>query len=284
MIPENPNDYFKIQMSQADFNRLSNFINQEYGIKLPPSKHIMLQSRLHKRLRELRMRNFKDYIDYVFSQQGRSTELIHMIDVVSTNKTDFFREPSHFEFMNRVLLPRVAAENPRAFLRVWSAGCSSGEEPYTIAMVLSEFRAAHNGLDFHILGTDISTQVLQAAANATYKMDKVEPVPLELKRKYMLKSKDKDNPQARMAPSIRAKVTFERLNFMDPAYQVGAPFDIIFCRNVLIYFERDVQEQVILKLADRLKPGGTFFMGHSESITNMKVPLAQIQPTIFRRT
>ena len=168
-------------------------------------------------------------------------------------------------------------------LKVWSAGCSSGEEPYTLAIVMSEFKEKYPGFDFQILGTDISTQMLQTGANAIYKEDRISVIPMYLKKKYFLRSKDRNNPQVRLVKPIRDKVSFRRLNFMDTVYDIHDQFDIIFCRNALIYFERENQEMVINKLCQKLSPNGYFFLGHSESITNMKVPLKSIKPTIFRK-
>jgi chemotaxis protein methyltransferase CheR len=208
------------------------------------------------------------------------------MDVVSTNKTDFFREPVHFDFMSTELIPSFlkSQNTPRHHFKIWSAGSSSGEEAYTLAIVMEEAKEKYPGLDYSILGTDISTKMLQAGANAIYKEERVETIPLNIKKKYLLKSKDRSNPTVRLIPRLRQKVKFSRLNFMDQSYtDIRETFDIIFCRNVLIYFDRETQEKVINKLCQKLKSGGYFFLGHSESITNYDVPLTQIKPTIFRR-
>jgi chemotaxis protein methyltransferase CheR len=278
------NEIFKAKLTDDEFRKLSEFIYREYGIKMPPVKKIMLQSRLQKRLRELNMANFKEYVDFVFSKEGQDNEVIHMIDVVSTNKTDFFREPVHFEFMTDVAIPEFIEENRgKGTVKVWSAGSSSGEEAYTIAMTLSECKEKFSGLDFSIFGTDISSRILQTAVEAIYKEARIEGVPINYKRKYFLKSKDRINPTVRIIPELRRKASFARLNFMDNTFNINETFDIIFCRNVLIYFDRETQEKVINKLCLRLKPNGFFFLGHSESITSMQVPLKQIKPTIFRK-
>lgn len=276
-------DFYRISLSEEEFKKLSSFIYRESGIKLPPVKKVMLQSRLQKRLRDLNMHSFKEYCDFLFSKDGADSEIIHMLDVVSTNKTDFFREPAHFDFLTETALPDFYRTGRGRQLKLWSAGCSSGEEPYTLAIVLSEFAEKNPGFDFSIWATDISTRILQSAMNAVYKEDKVEAVPLTLKKKYMLKSKDRANPTVKMASSIRGKVRFGRLNFMDDHYSVPETFDIVFCRNVLIYFDRDTQEQVINKLCTKLKQGGYLMLGHSESTLNMKLPLRQVKPTIYVR-
>lgn len=277
-------EIFKAKLSNSDFNKLSTFITREYGIKMPPAKKVMLQSRLQKRLRELNIKSYKEYIDYVFSKKGIQEELIHMIDVVTTNKTDFFREPSHFEYLKNDGLPEfIANYSSRRLLKAWSAGCSSGEEPYTLAIVFSEFGLNHPGFDFNILATDISSRILNRASMAIYSEDRVEVLPLALKKKYLLKSKDREKKTVRITPQLRQKIIYKRLNLMDASYDVNDMFDIIFCRNVLIYFDRNTQEQIINKLCSKLKTGGLFFLGHSESIMNLNVPLVQIKPTIFKR-
>jgi chemotaxis protein methyltransferase CheR len=278
------NEIFKAQLSQEEFDKLSRFIYKESGIKMPPVKRVMLQSRLQKRLRELNMTTFKDYIDYVFSKDGLNGEIIHMLDVVSTNKTDFFREPVHFDFLSNTVLPEFVQQRTGSrTIKVWSAGCSSGEEPYTISIVMADFAEKNPGFDFSIIGTDISTQILQKAVDAVYKEERVTIIPLETKRKYFLRSKDRVNPTVKVNSDLRKRVRFGRLNFMDNYYDIPETFDIVFCRNVLIYFDRETQEKVINKLCDKLRPGGYFFLGHSESIMNMQVPLKQVKPTIFQR-
>jgi len=271
---------FKMQMSDVDFQRLSKFIYENYGIKLPPVKKVMLQSRIQKRLRELEIESYRDYVDFVLSKEGIE-EVVNMIDVVSTNKTDFFREAAHFDFMQTTMLPEMM-HNFRPPLKVWSAGCSTGEEPYTLAMVLSDFKQKNASFDFTILATDISTKVLQRGMTAIYDEERVNVVSLEMKRKYLLRSKDKTSRVVRIVPDLRRKIQFKRLNFIDNNYDAPVQ-DVVMCRNVLIYFDRITQEKVIQKLCSKLRVGGYFFLGHSESIMNLDVPLKQIKPTIFQR-
>lgn len=285
MFETNFRDVFQAKLSNSEFKKLSDFIFSEYGIKMPDVKKTMLQSRLQKRLRALQMTSFSEYVDFVFSKKGQTEEVIHMMDVVSTNKTDFFREPVHFEFLkDHIIPPLFTPGNYRRPLKIWSAGCSSGEEPYTIAIALSELKEEYPGLDYSILATDISTQMLQNGMNGIYKESRIAALPMSLKRKYFLKSKNRENPTVRVIPELRKKVTFQRLNFMEATYNLTDDFDIIFCRNVLIYFDQKTQENVIRKLTYRLKTNGYFFLGHSESITNFHLPLQQIKPTIFIRT
>jgi chemotaxis protein methyltransferase CheR len=274
------------KLNEAAFYRLSKFVNNEYGIKLPPSKKVLLESRLQKRLRGLGMTSFSDYADYVFSSEGTKTELIGMIDTITTNKTDFFRESAHFELLLHEILPCMFSHNGQdnhKICDVWSAGCSSGEEPYTLAMVLREFAEQSPLFRFFIKATDLSSQVLEKGREGIYQEKDIEPIPLRLRRKYLLRNRDSSHPLVRIIPDLRRRVQFERLNLMDDYYSIHEMMDIIFFRNVMIYFTRETQEVTINKLCRHLKPGGYLFIGHSESLFSMKVPLVQVVPTVYRR-
>ena len=271
-------------LNDADFTKLSNFIYVNYGIKLPISKKIMLQSRLASRLKINGIKSYADYTKYVLSGEASESEIVNMIDLVSTNKTDFYRESAHFDFMKEVVLPDFLVADSRQPLKIWSSASSSGEEAYTIAMVISEFIENNRKIDFEILGTDISARILEKAKLGIYPIDRVDVIPISQKKKYLLRSKDQENPMVRIVPNLRAKARFQRLNLMDSSYNVPKDFDIIFCRNVLIYFDRETQEKVINKLCMHLKPGGYFFLGHSESISGIDVPLKPLKPTMFVKT
>jgi chemotaxis protein methyltransferase CheR len=284
MIDPVLHEIYKTRLTEEEFERLSSFIYRETGIKMPPVKITMLQSRLQKRLRHLNIRSFKEYIDYVFGEKGGDSEIIHMIDVVSTNKTDFFREPMHFDYLSCHILPEQAELVRGRPLRIWSAGCSSGEEAFTLAMVLSEYNSENKyKIDFSILGTDISTDILQKAVNGVYKEDRIAGISTGLRKKYFLKSKDPKNRTVRIVPELRNKVLWKRLNFMESYYDLKEKYDIVFCRNVLIYFDRQTQEYVINKICMHLRKGGYFFLGHSESIMGMDLPLEALKPTIYRK-
>jgi len=274
------------KLSKNEFQHLSEFIQSEYGIKLPPAKKIMLESRLQKRLRKLGIQEFSEYIDYVFTPEGTASELVNMVDVITTNKTDFFREPHHFEYLTETALPQLIQLDQagvRRPLKVWSAGCSSGEEPYTLAIVLSEFAEAHPPFTFNILATDLSSRVLEAGSLGIYEKHKIEPIPLNLRKKYLLRSKDSNLDIVRIAPVLRGKAHFKRLNLLEEHYPLHEIMDIIFFRNVIIYFSRGNQEKIINRICRHLRPGGYIFMGHSETLVNMNVPLQQVRPTIYRR-
>ncbi|MEW5772592.1 MAG: protein-glutamate O-methyltransferase [Thermodesulfobacteriota bacterium] len=268
-------------LSDKDFGRFAEFIHAECGIKLPPSKKTMLEARLQKRLRILGLPDFKSYADRVFQPGGADHELIHLIDAVTTNTTDFFREPRHFEYLSDVLLPQWRAGNRGREFKVWSAGCSLGMEPYTLSMVLSEFAARFSDFRFSIMATDISTQVLEKAARGIYTEDQVRAVPDSLKRKYFLRSKDRSRGLVRVVPELRRTVTFRRLNFMQE-FGVKDKLDVVFCRNVIIYFDKPTQEGLLRRLTSCLHRGGHLFIGHSESLAGLSLPVEQAAPTIYR--
>lgn len=273
-------------LTSTDFQQLSSLIYSELGIKMPETKNTMLTGRLARRLRALGLRTFSQYCQFLFSPKGLEEEMVHLINAVTTNKTDFFREPSHFEYLTRTALT-VLQENqrfsPRRPLRIWSAGCSTGEEPYTLAMVLSDYQANQPGFRFSILATDISTRVLEIARRAVYPMERIEPISQHHRKKYLLKGRDQRNPEVRIAPELRSLVRFGRLNFMDDDFGLPEMADIIFCRNVIIYFDRPTQERLFKKFCRCLHPGGHLFIGHSESLTGMDLPLRQVAPTVYQR-
>ena len=274
------------RLGKRDFDTLSDLIEKHAGIRMPASKRTMLEGRLRRRLKECGMNNFDQYCRFLFKDGGLDDELTNLIDVVTTNKTEFFREPGHFEFLTRRIVPDlmhrgIGVQRP---LRVWSAACSTGPEPYTLAMVLSEVRAAIPGFDFHILATDISTSVLRAAARAIYPEAMAEPIPLELRKKYLLRSRDRTAGRIRMAPEIRNKVEFRHLNFMDPDYRLQPAQDVVFCRNVLIYFDNDVRKTVLTRICRYIPTAGYLVVGHSETLGNIELPVKQVVPTIYLRS
>jgi len=208
---------------------------------------------------------------------------VHLIDVVTTNKTDFFREPSHFDFIRKVAVPQLLKQRSRPDLKVWSAACSTGMEAYTTAMVLDEMARTGTRMRFRILGTDISTAVLRIAKAAIYTRDTLSPVPDDFVKRYFLRSRNRLSDEVRVVPELRKLIHFMRMNLMDTSYPVDRDVDIIFCRNVLIYFEKETQRKVVSQLCDHLRPGGYLMVGHSESMVHSVVPgLKQVQPTIFR--
>jgi chemotaxis protein methyltransferase CheR len=282
----NSNEITGLTMSDRDFSRMSQFIYTECGIKMSAAKKVMLESRLRKRLRALGLKSYGEYCEYLFSPSGIENELVHMIDMVTTNKTDFFREPVHFNYLVKHALPELLNAHEAGVRRtviIWSAGCSTGEEPYTLSMVMNDFAESVKGYRYAILATDISTKVLNAAKSGIYHEDRIEPVPALMKKKYLLRSRDRSKALVKIAPELRKQVRFRRLNFMDSDFGMREPADVIFCRNVIIYFDRRTQESLIGRFCKNLRPGGYLFMGHSETLFGMDVPLVQVAPTIYRK-
>ncbi len=273
-----------IELSPEGFARFADYITCQLGIKMPESKLTLVQSRLMRRVRELKMRSLNEYEEYFFAA-SHGIEREHLINAMTTNKTDFFREAGHFDFLRSTALPNLMQSGSRIDprLKVWSAGCSSGEEPYTIAMVLAEYAAEHAGFDFAVLGTDISTKVLRHAQSGIYAESLIEPIPKEMRGKYLLKSRNRAEGKVRIVPGLRRKVSFHPLNFMEADYRIKDTFDVVFFRNVLIYFDLKTQEQVVNKICRNLNPGGYFFASHSESLSALDVPLRSIGTAIYQR-
>jgi chemotaxis protein methyltransferase CheR len=244
----------------------------------------MLEMRIKRRLKDLDLTSYSDYCDYLFGHEGLKDEIVNLIDVVTTNKTDFFRESGHFNYLVDKMLPELTSRNGggRTFL-IWSAGCSTGEEPYTMAIVLSEYALTHPGFRFRILATDISTTVLAKAEMGVYTNEVISPVPASLKMKYFMRSRDRAANQVRVAPELRRLIEFRRLNFMDADYGIAEKADVIFCRNVIIYFDRPTQERILKKLTHYLVAGGYLFVGHAETLHDMDLPLTPVAPALYRR-
>jgi len=269
------------KLQDEDFLQISAFIEEHYGIQLPVSKKMMVEARLQRRLKATNISTFGEYFSLVFSPEGR-TEFQKMIDLITTNKTDFFRESNHFDFLSESVLPGLVREQDT--INIWSSACSSGEEVYSILITLEEyFFRTLRSVPYSILGTDLSMQVLEKAARAIYDEDRLDNVPLYIKKRYFLKNKDRENPKARVKPDLLKSVAFKQLNLLKEIKGIDFNFDIIFCRNVLIYFNREVQQEVVSKLIRHLKPGGFLLIGHSESLNNMSLPVRQVKPTVYQK-
>jgi chemotaxis protein methyltransferase CheR len=271
-------------ISSRDYTRVCDLVYQEAGIRLGPDKRTMLEGRLNRRLKALEIESYGEYCEYLFRREGLKEELVHLIDVVTTNKTDFFREPGHFQFLVEKALPELTAgDGGGRPLLIWSAGCSTGEEPYTLAIVLSEYAQTHPGFRFRILATDISTTVLARAELGVYSNEAVSPVLAALRRKYFMRSRDERSDRVRVVPELRRLVEFRRLNFMENDFGLMEKADAIFCRNVIIYFDRQTQERILRKLSNCLLPRGYMFVGHAETLHDMDLPLVPVAPALYRR-
>ncbi|MGE5717764.1 MAG: CheR family methyltransferase [Acidobacteriota bacterium] len=262
------------------FRRFQGLILGESGIRLADVKKALLTGRLSRRLRELGVTSFGEYLRRV---EADESERVRMLDLITTNETRFFRESRQFELLDSEVLPRWAAEaaegkRPRR-LRAWSAGCSTGEEPYSLAMLLlSHFPGEW---DLEILATDLSTRALERARAAVWPLSKSKEIPPGFLKGYMLRGTGPEDGKMKAGPEVRALVRFERLNLNDATYKVRGPFDLILCRNVLIYFDAEGKRRVIERLLSHLGPAGYFFVGHAESLNGITDRVRAVTPSVY---
>jgi Methylase of chemotaxis methyl-accepting proteins len=271
-------------MNPETFELFKEFIETNLGIKIPPSKKIMLESRLAKRLRALKIPTYEEYCAYVFSQEGFEREIQQLIDVVTTNETDFFREGNHYEILKDQILPELVIDRRVDELNVWSVAASTGQEAYTLAMVLEEFSRGRSPFRYRILGTDISETVLRVAQIGIYTEHQASKIPSPLKRKYCMQSKNPEQKTIRFKPEIRDRIMFRKMNLMDNEYQIKKKYQIVFCRNVFIYFDRPTQKKVLERIYSHMAPGGYLFMGHSENIGSVQLPLSNVASAVYKKT
>jgi chemotaxis protein methyltransferase CheR len=271
----------EFQLTTAQFDEVRHLVKSMAGISLGEGKRDLVRSRLNKRLRSLEMASYDDYLAMVKADKS-GKELVHLLDAISTNVTNFFREPAHFDFLRELLAEREAMASagraPRR-LRIWSAGCSSGEEPYTIGMTVCESLSTLSGWDIRILATDISTNVLEKASRAVYPKEAAAKMPKGIAPKYFDKTAD---GQIQVRKPVRDLVTFGRLNMMG-SWPMKGPFDAIFCRNVMIYFEKATQIELVKRYHGMLAPGGILFIGHSENLTGFTHGFKSVRPTVYRK-
>jgi chemotaxis protein methyltransferase CheR len=270
-------------VTDTDFALFQQLLEKETGIYLSPAKKSLLVGRLSRRLRELGLSDLRKYYKRVLSDPD---EHVRMIDCISTNETQFFREPLHFEFLEERVLPGWIAQaeagvRPRK-IRVWSAGCSTGEEPASIAMSLLHHFPAASGWQIEILATDISTRVLSMARAGIWRVEKASQIPAPLLRAFMLRGTGTQEGKMKAGPEIQQAVRYERFNLLgEPAPSSSAPFDVIFCRNVLIYFQPETKARVVRRLLSHLVPEGFLFVGHSESLNHLSDSVRSVVPTVY---
>ena len=271
-------------VSDREFALFQKLIYREAGIHLAPAKKALLEARLTRRLRELGLTSFDAYYRHILDPD-HSDELIVLLDRISTNETHFFREPKQFEFLESEVFPAWKERNRAAggtrHIRVWSTACSSGEEPYSLAMMLWNHFPSGSGWDFEILATDLSTRVLGRAAAGVWPITKASEIPRDYLTKFMLKGTGEQSGNMKAGAELRSVVRFERLNLNDDDYPVTGNLDLIFCRNVLIYFDTQSRARVIQRLVDRLAPMGFLFVGHAESLTGVTDRVRYVVPTIY---
>ena len=265
----------------ADFSEV---ITRILGIKMPASKKLMLQGRLYRRAKALQMETIHAYHSWFFSTPGaQDQELRYVLDLATTNKTEFFREARHFTFLTKTVLASWRIQKSDRIFRVWSAGCSSGEEPYTISMMLL-LEQEKRTFQYSVLATDISRNVLNKARNGIYDQDRIVGIPTELQKRFLLRGVGATQGRFKIAPEVRAPVRFGLLNFQTPEYGITEKMDAVFFRNVLIYFERDVQRTIVERIGRCMRRGAYLFIGHAENLTGQDLPFESIAPAIYRKT
>jgi len=266
--------FAEVQLSADQFATVAAMIYDHAGINMRAGKEGLVRARLSKRLRALALTDYDEYLAFVSSPSGRS-EFTHMVDALTTNKTSFLREVAHFEFLRDQVFPKLTGP-----VRLWSAGCSSGEEPYTMAMLLNETFSNARARDIRILATDISERVLGTASTGAYNADAMTDVPAAWMQKYWKRHRSDTRDVYQAGAELRRMIHFAKLNLMDK-WPMKGPFDAILCRNVMIYFDKLTQEKLVARYHALLKPGGFLFVGHSESLTGITHGFRYVQPAVY---
>jgi len=274
-------------LSAADFGRIAALVTEHSGIRLPAAKRSMLEGRVRKRAKAAGFPGIAPYCAHLFRGNGIAGELTHLVDAATTNKTDFFREPQHYQLLESRMLPdllqrRRGQARGKPVIKLWSAACSNGAEAYTAAMVLADAAVARRDFEWSILGTDISRAILSDARQAVYPTEMIEPVPPAKQSRYLMHARAENPPRVRVVPELRRTVRFAPLNLMDRAYPFDSDFDVIMLRNVLIYFSKEDQQAVVTRLTQHLRRGGFLLLGHAESMIGSELGLRQAAPATFQ--
>jgi chemotaxis protein methyltransferase CheR len=287
MLPDwTPNLVDDIALSDAEFREFQELVASLCGIHLSDAKRQLVKSRLQKRLRYHGLTSYRQYYDMVVATQDPE-ELTAFVNCITTNKTDFFREPHHFQYIAEYLVPDMLEQVKRGKmskrLRVWHAGCSSGEEPYTMAITLLEALNGAADWDIQLVASDIDTNVLAQAERGVYPVDRVSTIPLHLLHKYFLRGRGASEGTVKVRDSVRQLIDFKRINLNDVwPIRPDTKFDVIFCRNVIIYFNRETQRRLFARFSDHIRPGGILFIGHSESLLNVSDAFVSLGNTIYQ--
>jgi len=263
-----------IELKKSQFQTICEIVKKISGINLKEGKEALVKARLIKRLRALGFKDFDQYINYIQTKEGRA-EITYMVDAITTNKTNFFRESAHFEFLRDRVLKEVTIKR----LRIWSAACSSGEEPYSIAITLLEAIQDISKWDIKILATDISLEMLKKAKLGVYPLEGVKDVPVSLRNKYFVPI---EGGYFAIKDNVKNLIHFAYLNLMDP-WPMKGPFDVIFCRNVMIYFSKETQQTLVNRFYDILKSGGYLLVGHSEGLVSVRHNFKYVRPATYRK-
>ena len=273
-------------LGDSEFRALRDLIYEKSGITLSDSKKQLVTSRLARRLRALGLTSYRDYYEFVTRRDPQGEELREMLNSITTNKTDFFREKHHFDFMVSTFFPQCverARLTGERRLRIWSAGCSTGEEPYTLAMTFLDAFPNNGQWSLELLATDLDTQVLERAQAGVYSEETIAPVSSELQKRYFRRGTGANAGKVRVSDALRQLITFRQLNFVEQPWWVKGPFDLILCRNVMIYFNQDTQRAIVENFAQRLRPDGYLFIGHSETLSGLNHLFEPLRGTIYRR-
>jgi len=274
------------ELSERELKRVSVFIGNEVGIQLASSKRKLVESRLRRRLKALGFNDFTSYLDHTLDSADGELEKLQLIDVITTNKTNFYREADHFDYLVQSAVPeleKIKKNEGRRELNIWSAGCSTGEEAYTLSIILNEIAVKNRDFQFNILATDISHSCLTKGSRGVYTENQAEVIPLELKKKYLLRSRNSAEGLVQMGPKLRESIRFKSLNLMDDHFLLTEKMDVIFCRNVMIYFNNKLREELVARFEDNLIDGGYLFVGHSESLNGINTSLIQVAPMVYRK-
>jgi chemotaxis protein methyltransferase CheR len=267
-------------LKDGEFNLIKDIVYKESGIHLTDMKKALVQARVMKRLRELKIGNYGAYCDYLNDNYDK--EIVNLINCITTNKTDFFREPRHFEYMKQTALPEFERAGKKQ-VRIWSAGCSTGAEAYTIAITLCEYFHDKNRPDIKILATDIDTQVLRKGEAAIYSAADVENIDINILKKYFKRGSGENDGLFKIKDAVRSLITFRRLNLLDDTYPMKGTFNIIFCRNVIIYFDNESRRKLFDKFYRYLSDDGFLIMGHSETLAGLTSKFSFIGNTIYKK-
>jgi chemotaxis protein methyltransferase CheR len=262
----------------AEFEKISRLAYEHFGVDLRQGKQALVEARIGKKLRELGMTSFQVYYDYV-KADSTGQALTSMVDVLTTNHTSFFREPRHFDLLRHTIFPTL---RNRSQIHIWSAACSSGEEPYSIALSLLEESREEALAKVKIRATDISTRVLDIGKKGVYAADRLKDVPVPILQRYMLKGQNTAANSFRFKNEVRAMIAFEHCNLMQPLHE-DYRCSVIFCRNIMIYFDKPTQQDLVHRLSHHLEDGGYLFIGHSESLNAIAHGLEYVSPATYRK-
>lgn len=271
----------EFRLNDRDFQHLRQLVSRETGIVITDAKRLMVYSRLARRLRVLGLRDFSDYCRLL--EEDGNDELNVFINCITTNLTSFFREPHHFTYLQNVVVPELMRRNAETRrIRIWSAGCSTGEEPYSIALAMAEVLPPDAGWDWRVLATDIDTDVLVRAQSGVYSLERVTAIPQPLLQRWFMRGSGANQGMVRISTELRELISFRRLNLMEE-WPVRGPIDVQFCRNVVIYFDKHAQRRIFHQFAERMSDDACLFIGHSETLFKISDRFDLVGQTIYRK-